>query len=126
MQVKKRHKIQADLPPRSIRRWTALRKQEVVRAIWDGLISRSEALSRYQLSEEELESWESAVALHGVRGLRVTKLGDFRSERAQEAGERQRGKDRPSLDRFSSASERTRRGGRRIGVHPRNAPADSE
>lgn len=68
----------ADMPPASTRRWVASRKAVVVRAVEFGLIARSEALDRYGLSEEEFESWEKAVALHGVDGLKVTALQRYR------------------------------------------------
>ncbi|MBC2835313.1 DUF1153 domain-containing protein [Paragemmobacter straminiformis] len=68
----------ADLPPAETRRWVARRKALVVRAVQAGLISREAALERYALSDEEFSIWESAVALHGEAGLRVTKIQDYR------------------------------------------------
>ncbi|TCO69767.1 DUF1153 domain-containing protein [Rhodovulum euryhalinum] len=68
----------ADLPPVDTRRWVASRKAAVVKAVAAGLISEDEALERYSLSEEELDSWRRAVREHGLRGLKVTALKEFR------------------------------------------------
>lgn len=68
----------ADLPPADTRRWVARRKALVVMAVEAGLITREAALDRYALSEEEFALWESAVQKHGLAGLRVTKLQEYR------------------------------------------------
>ena len=68
----------ADLPPATTRRWVASRKAIVVRAVEHGLIARGEALDRYALSDEEFESWQRAVARHGVDALKVTALQKYR------------------------------------------------
>lgn len=68
----------ADLPPGSTRRWVASRKALVVRAVEHGLISRAEALERYELSDEEFDSWQRAVKAHGLDGLKVTALQKYR------------------------------------------------
>ncbi|HDR28327.1 DUF1153 domain-containing protein [Rhodovulum sp.] len=68
----------ADLPPVDTRRWVASRKAAVVKAVAAGLISETEALERYSLSQEELDSWRRAVRDHGLRGLKVTALKEFR------------------------------------------------
>ncbi|TCM83374.1 DUF1153 domain-containing protein [Rhodovulum steppense] len=68
----------ADLPPVDTRRWVASRKAAVVKAVAAGLISEAEALDRYGLSEEELDGWRTAVREHGLRGLKVTALKEFR------------------------------------------------
>jgi chorismate-pyruvate lyase len=68
----------ADLPPASTRRWVASRKAVVVRAVEHGLIPRSEALRRYDLSDEEFDAWERAILLHGTDGLKVTALQKYR------------------------------------------------
>ena len=44
----------ADLPPIDTKRWVASRKAAVVRGITTGLISRSDAQERWNLSEDEL------------------------------------------------------------------------
>lgn len=68
----------ADLPPADTRRWVARRKALVVMAVEAGLLSREAALDRYALSEEEFALWETAVQKHGLAGLRVTKLQEYR------------------------------------------------
>jgi hypothetical protein len=68
----------ADLPPTATRRWVASRKAVVVRAVTSGLITRSEAMERYGLSEEELVLWFSAVEQHGEMALKVTSIQKYR------------------------------------------------
>lgn len=69
----------ADLPPQDTRRWVASRKAAVVKAVHGGLITVDEARKRYALSEEEFESWSSAVARHGEVALKTTRLQEFRT-----------------------------------------------
>ena len=67
-----------DLPPPDTRRWVARRKAEVVSAVRAGLLSLEEACTRYQLSAEEYRGWEAAIDRHGLGGLRVTRIQEFR------------------------------------------------
>lgn len=67
-----------DLPPPSTRRWVARRKAEVVAAVRGGLLTLDEACRRYNLSAEEYASWERLIDRHGLDGLRVTRLQEFR------------------------------------------------
>lgn len=70
----------ADLPPPDTVRWVASRKAVVVFAVSYGLLTRAEAISRYALSEEELESWENAMRRSGKAGLKATvRQEDVRS-----------------------------------------------
>ena len=69
----------ADLPPAETRRWVASRKAVVVRAVTCGLITRSEAMDRYALSEEELALWFKAVEQHGEMALKVTTIQKYRA-----------------------------------------------
>ena len=69
-----------DLPSPKTRRWVARRKASVVAAVRSGLISLNEACLRYTLSVEEYLSWERAIERHGLPGLRVTRLQDYRAE----------------------------------------------
>ena len=66
------------LPPPDTRRWVARRKAEVVAAVRGGLLSLEEACARYNLTPEEYSSWERAIDRHGLNGLRVTRLQEFR------------------------------------------------
>lgn len=67
----------ADLPPENTR-WVASRKEAVVNAVLHGLIRREEALRRYGLSEEELDSWARAMTVHGPAALKITSIQRFR------------------------------------------------
>ncbi len=70
------------LPPPDTKRWVIRRKAEVVFAVRNGLIDLGEACERYQLSAEEFLNWEQLIAAHGLRGLKVTQLQEYRqSER---------------------------------------------
>jgi len=75
------HLTLQDLPPSDTVRWVIRRKAELVAAIRGGLLSLDDACERYQLSEEELESWANSLARHGLRGLRSTKLQLYRKSR---------------------------------------------
>ena len=55
------------------------RKAEVVAAVRSGLISLDEACRRYTLSIEEFLTWQRLIDSHGMAGLRVTRLQDYRS-----------------------------------------------
>jgi len=66
------------LPPAGTTRWTIGRKATVVAAVRASLITLEEACERYTLSVEEFLSWQRLVDRHGVRGLRVTRLQDYR------------------------------------------------
>ena len=69
---------QADLPPASTMRWVASRKAAVVRGVAYGLITQSEALKRYQISEDEFHEWVKAVSEHGEDALKATALQRYR------------------------------------------------
>ncbi len=68
----------ADLPPPDTTRWVASRKAAVVRGVLYGLISQSDALARYAISQEEFTSWLAAVADHGEAALKATTLKKYR------------------------------------------------
>ena len=68
----------ADLPAPDTKRWVASRKAVVVKAVRYGLLTRSDALERYALSEEEFDLWHDAVEKHGDKALRVTTLQKYR------------------------------------------------
>lgn len=67
----------ADLPPPDTR-WVASRKVVVINAVLGGLLTREDALQRYQLTDEEFDSWVDAVERHGKGALKVTALQKFR------------------------------------------------
>ncbi len=68
----------ADLPSTDTRRWVASRKAAVLRAVLSGLITRKEALERYNLSDEEFTEWEQAVGNHGEAALKATTIQRYR------------------------------------------------
>src|ERR1700759_3256867 len=67
-----------DLPPANTKRWVIRRKAEVVAGVRNGIISLEEACRRYKLSIEEFLSWQRLIESHGLAGLRVTRLQDYR------------------------------------------------
>lgn len=69
----------ADLPPPGIRRWVTRRKAEVVAAVRGGLLSKGEACERYALSEEELAGWSRLYDEFGTKGLRTTRIQQYRT-----------------------------------------------
>ncbi|MEM1079479.1 MULTISPECIES: DUF1153 domain-containing protein [unclassified Dinoroseobacter] len=68
----------SDLPDRETRRWVASRKAAVVKGVMSGLITQEEACKLYGLSEEEFGSWISAIESFGLKGLKATKLQEYR------------------------------------------------
>ena len=60
------------LPSRDTKRWVAGCKAAVVIAVREGVIGRRKACDWYQLSSEELASWEVAFKQSGTIGLRAT------------------------------------------------------
>ncbi len=75
-----------NLPAADTTRWVVRRKAEVVAAVRNGLIGLDEACERYRLSVEEFLNWEQLIESHGLRGLRVTRLQDYRSRINGETG----------------------------------------
>ena len=71
------------LPPADTKRWVASRKAIVVRGVLYGLISLSDAKKRYGLSDEEFNTWVSAVAEHGIEALKVTALKKYRQPKGE-------------------------------------------
>ncbi len=69
----------ADLPPPGTRRWVIRRKAEVVAAVRGGLLSLEEACERYALTVEEFLSWQRAIDKYGMKGLRTTRLKEYRA-----------------------------------------------
>ena len=67
------------LPPAGTTRWVPRRKAEVVAAVEGGLLSIDGALERYDLTLEELASWQRAIDRSGMPGLQVTHLQHYRT-----------------------------------------------
>lgn len=75
-----------DLPPPNTKRWVVRRKAEVVAAVRAGILSLEDACDRYTLSIEEFASWQKLVEQYGVRGLRATRIQEYRGHgKADEA-----------------------------------------
>lgn len=66
------------LPPRNTSRWVVRRKAEVVAAVNGGLLTINEACDRYNLTLEELASWQRAIEREGMAGLRATRVQHYR------------------------------------------------
>lgn len=73
-----------DLPPPDTSRWVVRRKAQVVFGVQAGLLSLEDACRRYNLTSEEYASWERLIERHGIRGLRVTRLKEYRGGARQE------------------------------------------
>lgn len=78
-----REKSLGSLPPPNTQRWVVRRKAQVVAAVRAGDLTLEQACQRYSLSEEEFRSWMTLYNDHGVRGLRATRMQEYRP-----AGER--------------------------------------
>ena len=76
-----RARLMQNLPPPNTKRWVVRRKAAVVAAVRSGGLTIEEACRVYQLSEEELLSWDRAFELHGLAGLRATRIQQYRSPR---------------------------------------------
>jgi hypothetical protein len=67
-----------ELPPPDTKRWVTRRKAVIVNAVRTGVISLEEVCRRYELSVDEFLAWQRAIDIHGVPGLRVTRLQIYR------------------------------------------------
>ena len=73
------------LPPPSTTRWVKSRKKAVVEAIRAGLITDKQACERYDLCQEELDSWKSLMKAYGPDALRTTHLTRYRAHDPSDA-----------------------------------------
>lgn len=78
-------RVMEQLPHPNTKRWVVRRKAAVVAAVRSGGITVEEACRVYQLSEEEFRSWDRAFELHGLAGLRVTRIQRYRRSRRDDA-----------------------------------------
>jgi hypothetical protein len=78
VRISDRQKELDRLPPPDTERWVMRRKAQVVAAVRSGLLTFEEACERYRLSEEELKSWTQLLDHHGLRGLRATRMQEYR------------------------------------------------
>jgi hypothetical protein len=73
--------VRDSLPPLNTKRWVIRRKAQVVSAVENGSISLEHACEQYSLSVEEFLSWQRAIEEHGLRGLRATRVQQYRANR---------------------------------------------
>jgi hypothetical protein len=73
-----------DLPPPETSRWVVRRKAQVVAAVNGGMLSVREACDRYDLTLEELASWQRAIDREGMPGLRATRVQHYRHAHERE------------------------------------------
>ena len=71
--------ILKQLPPIDTKRWVISRKAAVVTAVKNGAITLDDVCWLYDISVEEFLTWQEMIEKHGIQGLRVTKLRDFRA-----------------------------------------------
>jgi hypothetical protein len=77
--------LSEELPPPDTKRWVIRRKATVVAAVRSGILTLEEACQRYKLSIEEFLSWQRLIDSHGLAGLRVTRLQDYRHGKGRAA-----------------------------------------
>jgi hypothetical protein len=68
-----------ELPPPDTKRWVIRRKAAVVAAVNNGAIMLDDACWFYDISVEEFMTWQEMIEKHGIQGLCVTKLQEFRA-----------------------------------------------
>jgi hypothetical protein len=76
----------SDLPSPSIKRWHIQHKALVITAVRTGLIDVAEACARYRITIEEFISWKRLLDEHGLRGLRATRLQEYRHGASKASG----------------------------------------
>jgi hypothetical protein len=75
----------ADLPaPGKNIRWLARRKAQVVAAVKGGLLKIEDVCERYDVSLDEFSAWRRAVDRSGMLGLRISHLGSYRRQWAEQ------------------------------------------
>lgn len=87
VRISDRQKELDRLPHSNTRRWVMRRKAQVVSAVRSGLLTFEEACERYKLSDEEFRTWMNLLDQHGLRGLRATRMQEYRpaDERVRDA-----------------------------------------
>ena len=68
----------SNLPPPDIKRWRIQHKALLVVAVRTGIINVTAACARYCITIEEFLSWKRLLGEHGIRGLRTTRLHEYR------------------------------------------------
>lgn len=65
------------LPPVNTKRWVIRRKEQIVTAVRNGVLSLEDACKRYMLSTEEFNSWCKLLDMYGKNGLRTTRTQKY-------------------------------------------------
>lgn len=73
------------LPAPGTKRWVIRRKAAVVDAVRKGMLTLDDACRHYNLSQEEFNSWQRLIDRHGPRGLRATRVKEYREIPATDA-----------------------------------------
>jgi transposase-like protein len=68
------------LPAPGTQRWVVRRKAAIVEAVKVGQLTAEDACRTYSLSAEEFQSWQRLIERHGTRGLRTTRLKEYRAK----------------------------------------------
>jgi hypothetical protein len=76
--VRQMNTFPVHLPPPDTKRWVPRRKAMIVNAVRSGAISLEEVCRLYELSVEEFVNWQRTLEVHGVPGLRTTRLQIYR------------------------------------------------
>ena len=79
------HMSMEDSPPPDTKLWVVRRKASVICAVETDLICLEDACSRYGISMEKYESSRRLLEKHGMGGLRVKRLNDYRAKLQEEA-----------------------------------------
>ena len=75
--------VAVSLPAQNGTRWRARHKAEVVRAVFEGVLSFDQARERYALSMEEFLSWQELVARQSFKARRPASRTAGRHDREQ-------------------------------------------
>ena len=67
----------SDLPPSNTTRWVASAKASVIRVYMAGLAAREDLIKKYNLSQEEFDSWLSRYVNGGNKALKVINTRKF-------------------------------------------------
>ena len=68
----------------------------------NGLLGLDEACERYRLSVEEFLNWEQLIAAHGLRGLKVRRIQEYRQSEREDRPAQRLSRDEMSRDTANS------------------------
>jgi len=73
------------LPSETITRWTATAKKAVLEAIRIEVLTVTDACKRYDLTADEVESWDKREQMYGRNGLMATQISRYRRAASHQA-----------------------------------------